>query len=335
MKQRLAGALFGLGVLAAAALAHGSGTSVIATIGDYKLDVDAVEARMRQVPLFQVKNLGSSPDEIRRKFVDEVVALELMVQGARIDKLDEQPEVKERLRAVLVSALLNELVGEATRAGEIGDDQVKAYYEANKARYQPELRIKIWQIAVASREKAAELLDTIKNGAEFKDEASFATAWDKLVQEHSIDRSTKMQKGNLGFVQPDGTTAQEDIRVPKEMFEAAAKIKDGEIYPEPLQLGGYWIVLARRGSHMTPERPLSVEAPAIRQLLAREHVANRRKQLVDGLREKYVRDVNDKPIDQISVSDSDITVERRPGALRRAQPASGDPKPKGEPGNMR
>jgi peptidyl-prolyl cis-trans isomerase C len=335
MKQRLAGALLGLGAMAVAALAHASGTSVVVAIGDYKIDVDEVEGRAAQVPLFQLKAMGNNPDEIRRKLVDDIVSVELLVQGARADKLDEQPEVKERIRSVMVSALFNQLAREATEHGEVSDEQVKAYYEANKARYQPELRIKIWQIAVATREKAAELLETIKSGAEFKEEASFVTAWDKLAQDNSIDGSTKMQRGNLGFVQPDGTTAQSDIRVPKEIFAAAAKIKDGEIYPEPVQMGQYWLVLARRGSVTTPERPLSIEAPAIRQLLAREVVATRRKQLIDSLREKYLSDLNDKPIDQISVGDGEITVERRPGALRRPQAATGDGKPKGEPGNLR
>ena len=41
-------------------------------------------------------------------------------------------DVSDRIRSVYVSALLEQLRREAVEAGEVSDDEVKAYYDANK-----------------------------------------------------------------------------------------------------------------------------------------------------------------------------------------------------------
>lgn len=333
-KHRVIGGLIGLASLGVLGVVHATG-QVVANVGDYELRVDEVQARVAQMPLFQLKNIGATPDEIRSKLVDEFVDLEVMVQGAKLNELDELPDVSERIRSVLVSGLLHDLAEEATQEGAVSDAAVRAFYEANKERYTPQQRIMIWQIAVDSKDEADKLLTTIRSGAEFKDEATFVSAWDQLARAHSVDKSTNMRKGNLGFVQPDGTTAHKDIRVPPEIFAAAAKIKDGQVHPEPVKVGSFWVLVARRGSHMTPLRTVESEAPNIRGFLAREQVAERRKTLIDSLRAAHLHEKNERALDQLTFSNNEITVARRPGALRETDPPSGAVKPAGKPGNLR
>lgn len=335
LEHRVLGALIGLSTVAVFGVVHATGRDVVANVGEYELRVDEVQARVAQMPLFQLKNVGATPEEIRRKLVEEFVDLEVMVQGAKLNELHELPDVSERISSVLVSALLNDLSEEATTAGTVSDAAVRAFYEANKERYTPQQRIMIWQIAVESKEEADRLLDTIRSGSEFKDEASFVNAWDQLARAHSVDKSTNMRKGNLGFVQPDGATAHKDIRVPKEIFAAAAKIKDGEVHPEAVEVGAYWVIVARRGSHMTPLRTLESEAPNIRGFLAREQVAERRKALIDSLRAAHLHEKNERALDQLTFSNNEITVARRPGALRETQAPTGAVIPVGKPGNLR
>jgi hypothetical protein len=322
-------------VLGALGVVHATGADVAAKVGGYELRVSEVEKRLAQVPLFQLKNMGSSPDEIKKRFVEELVELEIMVQGARMENLDERPEVDQRIRSVLVSALLDELAKKAAADGAVTDEKIRAYYEANADRYQPQERIMIWQIAVKTKAEAEKLLSTIQSGAEFKEEATFVDAWDKLARENSIDKSTYMRKGNLGFVHPDGSTHHKDVKVPTAIYAAASKIKDGAVYPEPLQVESFWVVIARRGSSTTPHRTLQSERETIRQYLAREHILQERKALIERLRNEHVQEKNERVLEQLTITEDEVTVSRRPGALRQARDARGPSRPSGRPGSLR
>lgn len=334
-RSKSMGAAVGVALIAGVGVVHATGSDVVATVGKHEIKVSEVKKHLANVPPFQLKNMGDDKDAIRKKFVDELVEMELMVQGARRQNLGELPEVRERLRAVLVSSLLDELALEAAAAGAISDEKVRAYYDANSERYLPQERILIWQIEVKTKAEAEKLLETIKSGPEFSDEATFVEAWEKLTRENSIDKSTYMRKGNIGFVSPDGSTHHKDIRVPKAIFEAAATIEDGQVYPQPLQVETSWLVIARRGSSKSPHRTLESEAKTIRGILAREHVLARRKDLVDRLRDAYVHEKNERVLDQLTISESEITVSRRPGALRQGRAPRGSMKPVGKPGSLR
>jgi peptidyl-prolyl cis-trans isomerase C len=157
------------------------------------------------------------------------------------------------------------------------------------------------------------------------------------VQEHSLDKSTAMRKGNLGFVSSDGGTAYKDVRVSPAIFEAAAKVKDGQVFPEPVQVGDKaWAVLWRRGSQQTPERTLEMEATTIRGILAKDKVQARVKSLLEELRAKHVRDAQLGLAEQIEVSaQGDLAPRRRRGGLPRGHAAAASPRPQGEPCTLR
>ena len=44
-----------------------------------------------------------------------------------------------------------------------------------------------------------------------------------------------MHGGNLGFVAPDGTTTEPGLKVSRWILDAASRVKDSEIVPEPVQ----------------------------------------------------------------------------------------------------
>jgi len=334
-KSQLVTAFGALVVVGAVAHAQTDADRPVATVGESKITVAQVQKSIGRVPLFQLKNLGDSSAAVKRTFVEQLTKRELLVQGALDAKLDERVDVRDRIRTVLTSALLNELRGEAIKAGDVSDQEVAKYYADNKARYTSALRIKIWQIVVGTQAEAQALLDFIAKDAEYAKDP--IAGWDKLAREKSLDKSTAMRKGNLGFVQADGQTAHKDLRVPKELFEAAAKLQDGELLSEPLGVAGRWVVLQRRGSHQTPERTLQSEAATIRSLLAKQKVQARTKELLEGLRQQYVKDKRAAAVDQIDIDyDGEISPKNRPGTLkRRGHPAAGKNRPAGQPGHLR
>jgi peptidyl-prolyl cis-trans isomerase C len=308
---------------------------VVARVGGTSITVGELERRVKQLPIFQLRQFGKTNAHVRRSITERAVADELLVQGARAQKLDEGPEVADRLRSILASALVNDLREEMERAGEVSDEEVRAYYEARRDSYKPQQRIKISQVVVATRAEAEKLLDTIYNDETYAKDPE--VGWDKLVQEHSLDKSTAMRKGNLSFVSSDGGTAYKDVRVSPAIFEAAAKVKDGQVFPEPVQVGDKaWAVLWRRGSQQTPERTLEMEATTIRGILAKDKVQARVKSLLEELRAKHVRDAQLGLAEQIEVSaQGDLAPRRRPGGLPRGHAAAASPRPQGEPGTLR
>lgn len=272
------------------------------------------------------------PRALKRWAVDTLVREELMVQGARADALTERPDVDGRIQSVLVSALLDEVWDEALDGG-VTDAAVKAYYDAHRDEYASERRIRIWQIMVATEEEARGVLETIATDPTYQKDP--VAGWEKLARETSLDKTTAMRRGDLGFVRPDGTTPHRDVRVPSALFDAAAQVGDGEVVPEPVKSGERWVVVQRRGSIETPERPLASEAPTIRRIIARERVRQARLQLVSELRAKHLRDHHPERVDGFELPpDEGLSPAPASSSVATGRP-SGSPRPAGPPGELR
>ena len=323
-----------LSVVVGVAAAQSKQARTVATVGKVPITVAEMESQLGQVPLFQLKILGKTADEVRAKFLDRLVAKEVLVQGARADKLDQRIDVRDRIRSVLVAALKNRLRAEASKARSVSNDAVKAYFEKHKDRYKSQLRLKLWQIVVAKKADAEKILATIGSDAKYKEDP--VKGWEQLARKHSLDRSTRMRKGNLGFVQPDGSTAHKNVKVSPLLVKEAMAVKNGQVVPHPIKVGETWVVLQRRGSHQTPERTLAMEAPSIRLLLSKQQVQAQLRKLSKDLHEKYVTELHLDRVDVIEIqSHGEIAPKQRPGGLKRPHPAQGRGRPTGTPGHMR
>ena len=113
-KSQLVTAFGALVVVGAVAHAQTDADRPVATVGESKITVAQVQKSIGRVPLFQLKNLGDSSAAVKRTFVEQLTKRELLVQGALDAKLDERVDVRDRIRTVLTSALLNELRVEAS-----------------------------------------------------------------------------------------------------------------------------------------------------------------------------------------------------------------------------
>ncbi len=316
------------------AVAQSRSDRVVVTVGDTKLTVADIEARLARVPAFRIRELGATPEEQRRKAVEQLVDGELLAMAARADKLDEREDVAMRIRRVHVSALEAKLREEALAGTSVSDDEVKAFYEKNKSRYVSENRLKIWQIVVKSREDAAKVLSEIAADKDWDKDA--VGKWEDLARKWSIDKTTSMKKGNLGFVSPDGTTQDPQVRVNPALFAAADKLRDGQIAAEAVQDGDMWVVVSRRGTMRTPERTLELEAPTIRTMLAKQQLASRMNAVLEGLRKTYVSELHPERLGDVTIDvGGSIAPARRPGALPRLHRADRTEAPRNDGGALR
>ncbi|MBW2524059.1 MAG: peptidyl-prolyl cis-trans isomerase [Deltaproteobacteria bacterium] len=309
---------------------------VVARVGQRAITVGELEKRLAGVPPFQLKVLGETPDEIRRAYLEQLIEEELLVQQARAEKLDEQGGVKGRIRAVMRAAMLAQVRLEAGEGGAVTPEEIRSYFDAHKDKYRPETLLRLQQILVPTRQKATEIIKTIREDGEYRKDP--IKGWKKLVAEHSIDMITKKRDGDLGFVRPDGTTKIPKVRLDPAVYEAAAAVKDGEVVPAPVPMGGAYAVVERRGSRKMPERTAETEAPAIRRKLVQDKYEKAVDDLLVKLRRQRVREKHPERADilVVTVPHGDLVPARRPGGLERARHKSqGSPQPAGRPGFLR
>lgn len=196
----------------------------------------------------------------RERVVDELIARKLLLQEAQKDKLDQRPQVQERIekarREILVSAAVDDIVAKLP----VSEEALKTQYEALKPRLShPELKAR--HILVESREKAADLIAKLQKGA------SFAT----LANEHTTDPSGKNNGGDLGWFEPN--------QMVPAFATAAGQLKPGEYTKEPVQTPFGWHVILLENTR-TSEPPAFEEIePQLRQMAERHQVGRYIEQL--------------------------------------------------------
>jgi peptidyl-prolyl cis-trans isomerase C len=317
------------------ALAPGSGkppqaapSPVVAKVGSVTITAADLERRLAAVPPFQLRTFGGTPAEIRREFLNRVLVREaLLAQGAAARGLEDRDDIRERVRGVLRNALLGRLRNEVVTLSKIDEADIKAYYEKNAARFHTPERYALWIIATTKREEAAEIIADLHKDSSPKH-------WAELARAKSVDGATAMRGGNLGFVAPDGTTPEPGLKVGKAVLEAAQRLKDAEISPEPVKDGDRWIILWRKQTMAAVERSVDVEAGSIKQMLLHMRTEAKVKETIATLRKQYLGEHNPDLADLFDISpQGDLTPVRRPGSLPSGRHAPVNAIP--TPGTMR
>lgn len=302
----------------------GGDDPVVAKVGEQKITKSEVEKRLALVRPFQLRYFGSTIEELRRRFVEEAIVKDaLYVASARAETIEKRPDVSDKIRSILRNALLKQIRAEVASSSPVSDEEVRAYYEANRDKYHAPTRIALWRILVATKDEATQLIEKAKADLSPK-------RWNELARDFSLDKSTNMRGGNLGFVAPDGSTSDANIKVDVALLKAAEAVKDAELVPEPVAEGSQWAVVWRRQTSKAVERPLELEAPSIKQILTHEREQKRVREVVEELRKKELSDTHPELLDLLEVSGvGDVSPIRRPGTLptsRHTVPAAPVPK---------
>jgi len=128
------------------------------------------------------KRISKEMDQIRESYgsqTDSEFRDALKQQGGTTPEAVEQE--------ITYQMLLQEL---AIQDISISDEELRTYYATHADRYTHPMKVRLWQIVVASREESEQVLQELKNGA------NFAT----LAKERSIDPLTAPNGGDAGWV---------------------------------------------------------------------------------------------------------------------------------------
>jgi len=248
-----------------------SASPVVLKVGSASLTLAELQSEIDTAAPFQLASLGTSDAEIRRAYADKVsVPRLLLAEEARARKLSDTLPVKQLVDRALVEALAETVRASVT--AEVTDAVVTSYFEAHRAEFSHPERIRVFRLLVADRAEAQKLLEKARKVKDMSE-------WRALVRDNSIDQATRLRGGDLGFVHPNGDTEVPSLRATQELFDAAAKVKDGELVPELVAEGKHFGIVWRRGSLAAVEARLTDHEAQIRRLL----IESRTRESLEGL----------------------------------------------------
>lgn len=233
---------------------------VIARVGDQEIHQSDLRAAAATLP----PQLHSMPPQVLYPMLlNQLVDRTALVIQARKEKLQDDPAVKEQIRAaedrVLQNALLTREVGPSLSA-----DAVHAIYEKDYANKPGPEEVHAEHILVPTKEQAEKIITELKGGAKFSD----------LAKKYSKDPGAA-NGGDLGwFKKGDMVPAFSD---------AAFALKPGAITQQPVKTQFGWHVIKVLGKRQAPPPKFTQVEAAIRQQLIRDGVAKAVEKAKKGL----------------------------------------------------
>ncbi len=181
--------------------------------------------------------------EGKKVILDQLIAQKLLLQDARRNLFETEPEFKAELARLRENLLISYAGQKVFSSVKITDDEVKAYYDENKEKFAEGETVNADHILVDSEEKANEILAKINAG-----EISFGDAAREYSSCPSRERGGNLGDFGRGQMVPEFDTA---------VFEMA----EGEVRgPIKTQFGYHLIKLnSRSDSSIMPFEEIKSE----------------------------------------------------------------------------
>jgi peptidyl-prolyl cis-trans isomerase C len=287
----------------------------VAHVGARVITVGELEDRIAEMPPFQRVTFGATPDAIRRKYLDDVLVPEvLFAAGAEAQKLADEDPTKLAVQRARSQAAVRAIRARIGPESAIPIEEVQKYYDDNRDRYDTPQRIQIWRILCKTEGDARAVIDLAKKDLTPKN-------FQDLARDRSLDKATNLRGGNIGFVNPDGTSNEPGLRIDPVVVRAAEGVRDGELVAAPVQEGEYFAVVWRRGTIPPNKRSVDDAAAQIRDAIWKARVKEETDRLVAGLRAARLTNLHDDLLLTI-----DLPLDDAGGAgphKRPGQPAPG------------
>lgn len=219
----------GLMFLATSALADGSARVVLGAEAIPEAAVDVALTSCRGEPFSCVE--GGWFDGFR------------LAISARAEGLDRGARFARVRRELLLERLYGAF---GASLAEPSEADLRASYEKDRAEFVRPEAIRISRILFESEEAGRAAIQKLPAVVSLAD-------WRARCRELSVDRATHERGGDLGFVGPDGGTDVPEVRADSSLYQAAVRLKDGEVLRELVPEGEKFALIWRRGSRAAVE----------------------------------------------------------------------------------
>ena len=162
----------------------------------------------------------------KRRFLDELITRELLMQEARKLGLDQNDAIRDRAQRYKEQLILDELLKDRIKTKiELSSEELDAFYEQHSQELLTPLKVRVSQMLLPNISAAKDLEKQINQGGHF---AQFA-------QRYSIDEKSKAKGGDLG-------PYRKDLVVP-EVDEVVHTLKPGFVSAPIKTDAGYYLVM--------------------------------------------------------------------------------------------
>ena len=248
----------------------------LAMINGKAITISEFDLRWSQMPEYARKKYSGA--EGRKKFLDELIDREVLLQEAKKRGIDRDRALMERLERFKERSILDVLVREEVDSRvAVSPEDLKAYYDAHPDNFATAEQFRASHILVKTNAEAEEIKKRLAQGEDF------AT----LARKMSVDSLTKTKGGDLGILKK-GQAAPEFERV-------LVALKPGEVSePVATQFGYHLIKLVDRTTG--PAQSYEAAKDHVKEQVMIEKKQQRFKELVASLRAQAKVRVSDAPI---------------------------------------
>lgn len=248
----------------------------LAMINGKPITISEFDLRWSQMPEYARKKYPGT--EGRKRFLDELIDREVLLQEAKKRGIDRDRSLMERLERFKERSMLDVLVREEVDSHvAVSGEDIKAYYDAHPDNFATAEQFRVSHILVKTNSEAEEYRKRLAQGEDFA----------VLARKVSVDALTRTKGGDLGILKK-GQAAPEFERV-------LVALKPGEVSePVATQFGYHLIKLVDRIS--APALSYESAKDRVKEQVMIEKKQQRFKELVASLRAQAKVRVSDAPI---------------------------------------
>jgi tetratricopeptide (TPR) repeat protein len=144
--------------------------------------------------------------------------------------IGDDPDILEKVNAYRRNLISEKYLQQDFESHQPTEDEIKNYYQKNRASYEIPGRVSIGIIKCTSQDSADKALDALRNGTSFQDVAT----------SYSVDELTSRSKGILGYLSEKDETIPGLGRVP-EIFGALMKMRPNQVTKVIEHQGAFYI----------------------------------------------------------------------------------------------
>jgi peptidyl-prolyl cis-trans isomerase C len=263
----------------------------LAKVDDVVITVKQLQESInRQSPYIRARYASR---EQKRVFLDNMVRFEVLAREAMRRGLDKDPEVVQTLKSAMITKLLKAELASGIKPDDIPEPELRAFFDANRARFDKPEEVRASAIVVAKVEQAADVA-RLARGEQGQSNKGFRD----LVGQYSTDDESKLRGGDLRYFARD----TKDVPVP--VVEAAFQLARTGDVAGPIEADGRFYIIKQTGRRQATSRTFDQVKREIQNELYKERRESAQKQLVDQLRKKAKIEVFEDNLKKVRVDTS-------------------------------
>jgi len=259
----------------------------VITVGEFQDRIN------RQSPYIRARYTSI---EQKKEFLDTLIRFEVLAKEAAARGFDKDPEVVRTMKQAMIQKLMKDEFEDKITPESITDEEMKAFYEANKSEYNKPEEARVAAIILDDKAKADAVAKEASGEAGAKNKG-----FRDLVTTHSVDEESKIRGGDLRYFQQDTT------EIPKPVVDAAFSLQKTGDVTGPVDSGdGRFYIIKLTGRRRAISKSFDDVKRQIQNRIYRDKRTQTQRDFITGLRNKATIDIFDDVLNNVR-SDTSAT----------------------------